>query len=208
MKDNDSSDRLIEINSPNGFSLIEIVIVVGLITILSGTGLIIFSSVNRRAIEVAAQKAIEAIKIECEGNFAYSLPLVFKNKNLKNYTIMSDGSNSCYGNPETGLVSAIPEDLETSPSYHYNFNQGKLNCSLNSGELLSLPECLNRVDVRENIGFGLDENDYRDIDDFDPSVKYKCSDVADWGLAQQLLKEGHTYLDRDNDGEACEVLAE
>ena len=24
--------------------------------------------------------------------------------------------------------------------------------------------------------------------------------------AQQLLKEGHTYLDRDRDGEACESL--
>jgi len=74
-------------------------------------------------------------------------------KNLKNYTIKSDGSTSCYGNPETGLVSAISEDLETSPSYHYNFKQGKLNCSFNSGELLKLSECLNRGDVRGNIGF-------------------------------------------------------
>tara|TARA_B100001250_G_scaffold320923_1_gene283866 strand:- start:187 stop:318 length:132 start_codon:yes stop_codon:yes gene_type:complete len=42
----------------------------------------------------------------------------------------------------------------------------------------------------------------------DLSGKYKYSDVADWGLAQGLLKQGHAYLDRDNDGEACEVLAE
>ena len=33
--------------------------------------------------------------------------------------------------------------------------------------------------------------------------KYRCKEIASWNKAQQLLKEGHTYLDRDSDGEAC-----
>ena len=36
--------------------------------------------------------------------------------------------------------------------------------------------------------------------------KYRCKEIASWNKAQQLLKEGHTYLDRDRDGEACESL--
>ena len=36
--------------------------------------------------------------------------------------------------------------------------------------------------------------------------KYRRKEIASWNKAQQLLKEGHTYLDRDRDGEACESL--
>ena len=36
--------------------------------------------------------------------------------------------------------------------------------------------------------------------------KYRCKEIVSWDKAQQLLKQGHTYLDRDGDGEACEGL--
>jgi hypothetical protein len=35
---------------------------------------------------------------------------------------------------------------------------------------------------------------------------YTCAEIGDWNEAQRLLSEGHTYLDRDRDGEACEAL--
>ena len=38
------------------------------------------------------------------------------------------------------------------------------------------------------------------------SVKYRCKEIGSWDKAQVLLKQGHTYLDRDGDGEACELL--
>ena len=38
------------------------------------------------------------------------------------------------------------------------------------------------------------------------SGKYRCKDVGSWDKAQVLLKQGHTYLDRDGDGKACESL--
>ena len=38
------------------------------------------------------------------------------------------------------------------------------------------------------------------------SVKYRCKEIGSWDKAQALLKQGHTYLDRDGDGEACESL--
>ena len=36
--------------------------------------------------------------------------------------------------------------------------------------------------------------------------KWRCAQVGSWQQAQDLLQEGHTYLDRDKDGEACESL--
>ena len=36
--------------------------------------------------------------------------------------------------------------------------------------------------------------------------KYRCKDIGSWSRAQQLLAQGHRYLDGDGDGEACESL--
>jgi endonuclease YncB( thermonuclease family) len=36
--------------------------------------------------------------------------------------------------------------------------------------------------------------------------KYRCREIGSWDKAQVRLKQGHTYLDRDGDGEACETL--
>ena len=38
------------------------------------------------------------------------------------------------------------------------------------------------------------------------SGRYRCKEIGSWSKAQDLLKQGHTYLDRDGDGEACETL--
>ena len=38
------------------------------------------------------------------------------------------------------------------------------------------------------------------------SGKYRCKEIGSWYKAQVLLKQGHAYLDRDGDGEACETL--
>ena len=36
--------------------------------------------------------------------------------------------------------------------------------------------------------------------------RYRCKEVESWSRAQELLKQGHSYLDRDGDGEACKSL--
>jgi len=38
------------------------------------------------------------------------------------------------------------------------------------------------------------------------SGRYRCKEIGSWDKAQVLLKQGHNYLDRDGDGEACESL--
>ena len=58
-----------------------------------------------------------------------------------------------------------------------------------------------------NLGKSDDGDKKWDIDNNEPIKKYKCAEIGDWDLAQKLLNNGHSYLDRDKDGEACEVLA-
>ena len=36
--------------------------------------------------------------------------------------------------------------------------------------------------------------------------RYTCKEIGSFSRAQELLKEGHTYLDRNGDGVACESL--
>jgi endonuclease YncB( thermonuclease family) len=36
--------------------------------------------------------------------------------------------------------------------------------------------------------------------------RYRCREIGSRALAQQLLRQGHTYLDGNGDGEACEGL--
>ena len=38
------------------------------------------------------------------------------------------------------------------------------------------------------------------------SGKYRCKEIGSWDKAQVLLKQEHTYLDRDEDGGASEAL--
>jgi hypothetical protein len=37
--------------------------------------------------------------------------------------------------------------------------------------------------------------------------RYSCSEIGSYARAQELLLQGHTYLDSNKDGEACESLS-
>jgi endonuclease YncB( thermonuclease family) len=36
--------------------------------------------------------------------------------------------------------------------------------------------------------------------------RYRCKEISSYARAQELLRQGHTYLDSNSDGEACESL--
>jgi len=36
--------------------------------------------------------------------------------------------------------------------------------------------------------------------------RYRCSEISSYAKAQELLRQGHSYLDSNGDGEACEAL--
>ena len=169
-----------------GFSSIELITVIGVCSILGIIALPRFLEVIQKAEKVIAANSILNIKIECESNNSLGRELTFTPSKLIGYEFDNEESNNCIGNENFSLVSIIPEDLKKQPSFFYNFTSGEISCIYEGSEASDFPEC-KKVPLSER-------------------EKQRCGDIGDWSEAQKFLQAGHAYLDRDNDGEACEAL--
>jgi len=172
--------------SNEGFSLIELVTVIGIFSIITIISLPRFVEVIHKAEKVIAANSIKSIKIECESNNSLGRELTFTPSNLIGYELDNEGTNNCTGNENFSLVSIIPQDLKRQPSFFYDFKTGEISCIYEGWESTDFPEC-KKIPLSER-------------------EKQRCGDIGDWSKAQKFLQAGHSYLDRDNDGEACEVL--
>ena len=106
----------------NGFSGIEVAIVIAVLSIFSAVAIPAFNCVRRRAISTAAQETIRQIKEECETNYIYGIDK-FTSTNPDKYQISASGSNSCSG----GTVTLTPEDTNLYPTYLYKFADSELS---------------------------------------------------------------------------------
>ena len=129
------------ITSNEGFSLIELITVFGVFSILGIIALPRFLGVIQKAEKVIAANSISSIKIECESNNSLGRELIFTQLNLIGYEFDNEGSNKCTGNENFSLVSIIPEDLKTQPSFFYDFNSGEISCIYEGFEATEFPEC-------------------------------------------------------------------
>ena len=172
--------------SKEGFSLIELITVIGVLSILGIVTLPKFLRFIQKTEKVIALKSISSIKIECENNKSLETELIFTPSNLVGFEFDNEGSNKCTGNENFSLVAIIPKDVNSHPSFFYDFTSGEISCIYESYEATEFPECKKIL---------LSERE-----------KQRCEDIGDWSKAQKYLQAGHSYLDRDNDGEACEAL--
>ena len=169
-----------------GFSLIELIMVLGLLSILGIIALPKFLKGTQKAEKATAANAILSVKIECEINNSIGGDLLFTPSNLMGYEFDNEGSNKCNGNEKFSLVSIIPKDLRKQPSFLYDFESGEISCIYEGSEATAFPDC-KKIPL-SNI------------------KKKRCADIGDWSKAQKFLRAGHSYLDRDNDGVACDAL--
>ena len=160
--------------------------VLGVLSILGIVALPRFLEVVQKAEKVIATNAISSIKKECESKNYLRGDLIFTPANLIGYELLNEGSNKCTGNEEFSLVSIIPKDLKNQPSFLYDFVSGKISCIYEGSEATEFPDC-KKIPLSER-------------------KKQRCADIGDWSKAQKFLQAGHSYLDRDNDGVACEAL--
>ena len=160
--------------------------VFGVLSILGIVAFPRFLEVVRKAEKVIAANAISSIKIECESKNYLRGDLIFTPSNLIGYELDNEGSNKCSGNEKFSLVSIIPKDLKNQPSFLYDFDSGEISCIYEGSEATAFPDC-KKIPLSER-------------------EKQRCADIGDWSKAQKFLQAGHSYLDRDNDGEACEAL--
>ena len=160
--------------------------VFGVLSILGIVAFPRFLEVVRKAEKIIAAKAISSIKIECESKSYLRGDLIFTPVNLIGYELDNAGSNKCTGNENFSLVSIIPKDLKNQPSFLYDFYSGEISCIYEGSEATAFPDC-KKIPLSER-------------------EKQRCADIGDWSKAQKFLQAGHSYLDRDKDGVACEAL--
>ena len=119
--------KLLAEQDSEGFSLVELVVVIAVLSILSSVAIPAFLCVTTKARAMAALTAIKQIQKECIAKKSLQSAEVFQTSTLQGYQIQSDGGNSCKGAQGTGIVSAIPDDKNTYPTFNLAYNTGELS---------------------------------------------------------------------------------
>jgi len=131
-------NRYLKYSKNEGFSLIELVIVVAVLAILSAIAGFSFTTIMRFAEKIIAGYAAKTIKKECEYNTNNS-ENKFTLSNLVGYSYQPNSSNSCSGGND-GKISLVSSFPSVNPNYHFNSLTGELTCTFQNSEL-SYPSC-------------------------------------------------------------------
>ena len=112
----------------NGFSLVELIVVLIITAILAQLGFTSFNRYVRRTKAFAAKTALKNIQRECESNRDLQIPETFTLLPIRGYSIATRDTNSCLGQLSDGKVAAIADNQEEIPNYFYDFLLGQISC--------------------------------------------------------------------------------
>ena len=108
-----------------GFSLIELVLVIGVLVILNAISIPSFFCFPKIAKATSALAALREIKTECALKKAEGKPEIFTLINLDGYKIYTrGGSNSCAGS--NGVIRVLPYDTNELPTIYLTTESGSL----------------------------------------------------------------------------------
>jgi type IV pilus assembly protein PilA len=117
-----------------GFSLIELVVVVAVLAILSAVAIPSFTSINAKARSSAATNTIATIAKECAVKFANGTPTpAFSQVSLDGYTSFLFGT-SATACSETLVITALSTDEATLPTFTYNAGTGVKTCTYTAAD--------------------------------------------------------------------------
>ena len=143
----------------NGFSLIELVVVVAILSILASIGIPSFNCFQRRSKAAAALAAIRQLQKECELTSLNTTnnSSSFTNTKLVGYENISTSSRVDCG---TNTIELIPDSNNTNilPIYRYNNQTKELSFSFKGVTGVDLTKCLNLV-CDTNLGNFITTND-------------------------------------------------
>ena len=125
----------------NGFSLIELIVVLIITAILAQLGFTAFNRYFRRTRAFAAKTALKNIQRECESNRDLEAPETFTLLPIRGYSIATRDTNSCLGQSSDGKVAAIAENQNEIPSYFYDFLTGVISCSFSNSSSGMFKSC-------------------------------------------------------------------
>ncbi len=125
-----------------GFSLLELVVVVAVMAVLSAVALPSFSCVLPKAKANAALVAMKQIQKECIIKKNFDMQEVFSDNNLQGYQI---STNSCQGTGGNGIISAIPEDTNVAPTFILATQTNELSYSFKGKTGTNFQQCLSLI---------------------------------------------------------------
>ncbi len=165
-------------NREKGFSLIELVVVVAVLAILSAIAIPTFNCIPNKARATAALTALKQIQNECASKSNDSLPKTFTEVSLESYTITSDGANGCSGDSEDGLISAIPNDRFSLPTFNLVPREGILKFNFKGKEGLDFSECLGMICGNLNLTARIENYNSNDFVIQNAVLNNECSDYV------------------------------
>ncbi len=136
-----------------GFSLIELIVVLIISAILCQLTFVGYNRFVRKSKAFAARTALKNIKSECLANKDLGLNLKFTLVKVNSYSINTSDKNNCLGEINNGLVLAIPENPDYLPTYSYNFLSGDMKCSYNGFLKGIFDDCIDLKDKFEKYKF-------------------------------------------------------
>ena len=118
-----------------GFSLIELVIVVAVLAALSAIAIPSFNNISQKARATAAANTVATIVKECAVKYAEGATSpTFSAVTLQGYTAVTTGDPAAANTSQTacrtdGTISAISASTTTVPTFTYNFATGAKTCT-------------------------------------------------------------------------------
>ena len=145
--------------SNDGFTLVELVVVIAVLAILSAVAIPSFICFPKKARATAALNSLTQVYKEC---LAKNLDnenqnFIPSNYSINGYSFKSNSNNFCEGD-SSGLISIEPNDLDTYPVFNIAVVNGEMSYTYKGAAGSDLKECLAMICVKgiyktQKIGF-------------------------------------------------------
>ena len=134
--------------SEKGFSLIELVVVIGVLSILGAIAIPNFSCISKKSKSAAALSTMKQIIKECEISSLVDQDTVFQASNPDGYQINAENKNSCLG--QNGFISITPLEEDLLPTFRYDPRTKELSYEFKGKSGTQLSNSLNNICTQSN----------------------------------------------------------